>query len=101
MINPAHNSLYMKNWYSPNECIRVFCESRKKEIAILHSKECRKVKSCPELPEASKKLFGETAKDEKGVIHLEYNPIMTTNEVDWAIMDIFIYYTDHITVKNS
>ena len=47
--NPAHNSLYMKNWYSPGECIRVFCELSKKEIGILRSKECRKEKSCPDL----------------------------------------------------
>ena len=73
----------------------------KKEIAILHSNECRKVKSCPDLPEASKTLFGETAKDENDVVHLEYNPILNINEVDWNIMDTFIYATDHMLVKKS
>ena len=60
----------------------MFCELSKKEIAILHSKECRKEKSCPDLPEASKPLRGETAKDENGVVHLEYNLILTIKEVD-------------------
>ena len=40
VANPTIDSLYMKNWYLPNECIRVFCNEQKKQLAILHSKKC-------------------------------------------------------------
>ena len=38
--NPSKNSLYMKNWYVSSECIRVFCDEKKKEVAILHAHGC-------------------------------------------------------------
>ena len=54
VTNPSLDDiLYMKNWYINNECFQVFCNQQKKQLAILHSRECEDIKPCPEaLPNA-------------------------------------------------
>ena len=40
--NPEYmdKDMYMKNWYSKNDCIRVFSRRQKKKIIIIHSGHC-------------------------------------------------------------
>ena len=46
--NPTCGKLYTKSWNSPNECIRVFCNEQKKQLAIIHSKDCDGESPCPD-----------------------------------------------------
>ena len=47
--NPTCNHLlYMKNWYVKNEYIRVFCNKKKKQVAILHSDYSEEFEECQE-----------------------------------------------------
>ena len=48
--NPSIEFLYMKNWYLKHECIRVFCNSEKKLLAILHSRNCIETNNCTDFP---------------------------------------------------
>ena len=48
--NPSKESLYMNNWYLKDECIRLFCNHEKKQVAILHIQVCEQKKPCPDAP---------------------------------------------------
>ena len=95
VTNPTFNSIYMKNWYIQNECIQLFCNEDKKQIAILHSKECVNLKPCPDLPK--KIISGEIIKDLNDILHILGYPLTNIDTIDWDILNTFIYATDHQT----
>ena len=99
--NPTDGSLYMKNWYIVNECIRVFCDKNMEQVAILHSRKCKKETPCPDFPPEASALYGEIAIDENNIIHLDTGSTIEHKEVEWDIMHTLIYATDHITVKSA
>ena len=92
--NPTVDSLYMKNWFLPNECIRVFCNEQKEQLAILHSKQCEEENPCPDVPPNLKNEV--TVKDSKGMIHLHAWPNIENDTVEWNILRMNIYDNDHI-----
>ena len=82
--NPTKNELYMKNWFIKNECIRVFSEKRKKEIAIIHSDLCVKNYTCTYvLPTFISQL---RYIDNTDFIHLHASDFITDQEVQWEIL---------------
>ena len=91
----------MTNWYMSSECVRVFCDEKKKEVAILHTHECIHGNYCPDFPPEAAPLRGEIGKDENDIVHLNVYPSLNIDEVDWDILNTFIYYSDHIKVKTA
>ena len=79
--NPSFNSLYLKNWIVKESCIPVFCNNLKKEVAILHNRDCygsatifrlKKENICQDLPNDFVNMNPDNP-DTKGVFHLELN----------------------------
>ena len=100
VTNPTYGSLCVKKWYINHECIRVFCEKSKKHIAWLHSKQCLKIKPCPDRPKEI--LPGEIAKDKTNILHIwgytfEVSDIHT---IDWQILNHYIYISDHVEIAD-
>ena len=91
----------MKNWYISTECILVFCDDKKKEVAILHTHVCIHGKYCPDFPPESAALRGEIGKDENEIVHLDAYPSLNIDKVDWDILKTFIYYSGHNKVKTA
>ena len=94
VTNPTYGSLYVKNWYINDECIQVFCDKSQKQIALIHSKKCLRIKPCPDRPKEI--LPGEIAKDKTNILHIwgytfEVSDIRT---IDWQILHHYIYYSD-------
>ena len=82
--NPAQCELYMKNWFVKNECIRVFSEKRKKEIAIIHSDLCVQNHTCTYvLPTFISQL---RYVDNTDFIHLHASEFIICGVVQWEIM---------------
>lgn len=73
--------LYTKDWFERRKCIRIFDNTTKEEIIVLHSENCVKQKVCPELPSnfSVEKHF----KDTHGMIHLTASYYMKSNNIDW------------------
>ena len=84
----------MKNWYVKNECIRVFCNLKKVQLAILHSDECEEKTPCPDSPPDFKNEV--TLKDKNEMIHLHAWPNISEQTVDWDILHMNIFNNDHI-----
>ena len=94
VTNPTYKSIYIKDWYLRSECIRIFCNEEKKQLAILHSKDCEEENPCHESPENFK--FEVTVKDKDGMIHLHASPNIDINTVDWGILHMNIFHNTHI-----
>ena len=94
--NPTSHidSLYMKNWYIKNECIRLFCKEQNKHVAILHSKECIEENPCPDVPPKFK--YEVTVKDVEGMIHLHAAPYIDNKTVEWHFINTNIFHIDHV-----
>ena len=84
----------MNDWHIKNECIRVFCNSEKKQLAILHSCECEKVNPCLDAPPDF--INEVTIKVKNDMIHLHASPNIEENTVDWDILYMNIYANNHI-----
>ena len=54
--NPSNKSLYMKDWFVKDSCIRVYDSGQEKEIALLHSDYCDELKPCSDYPSVSLKV---------------------------------------------
>ena len=81
-------------WYVKNECIRVFCNKKKKQVAILHSDYSEEFEECQEaLPNFKHEV---TVKDKDGMIHLHAQPNIDKSIVDWDILQMNIFANDHV-----
>ena len=82
--NPCHGDFYVKNWVIKNECVRVFSEYLKKEIAIIHSEVCLEKNTCtyvlPEFIPQPKYI------DSSGLIHLHSSELIIDGNGKWAIV---------------
>ena len=97
--NPSHKSLYMKDWFVKDQCIRVYDSGLEKEIALLHSTYCGKCKPCADFPPSFKR--GAKYKDDNELIHLHagiyFKRNATPEVVDWDVLNfnsvkrIFLY----------
>ena len=93
--NPSNKFLYMKDWFVMDSCIRVYDSGQQKEIALLHSDNCDKLKPCSDYPSVSMKGTAKV-KDKNGLIHLHAGTHFERNsmpeEVIWDILNFNIYY---------
>ena len=82
--NPSCGDFYVKNWMIKNECVRVFSENLKREIAIIHSEVCLDKHSCtyvlPEFISQPRYI------DNSGFIHLHSSELIIDRNVKWAIL---------------
>ena len=93
ITNPISHNLYMKNWFIANECIRVFCNEKKKQVSILHSKQCDD-DNCPDVaPKFIKTKV--SIEDLDGIVHLHAKQFMNNNVVDWDMLFVSIFHNDH------
>ena len=81
LVMPKYFGIY---WYIKNECIRLFCNEQKKELAILHSKECEDENPCSDVPPNFKNEV--TVKDVNGMVHLHASPNIENNTVEWNFL---------------
>ena len=94
ITNLSYKTLYMKDWFIKDTCIRVYDSKIRNEIAILHCDPCGKGKPCSDYPRSFKR--GVKFEDEIGLIHLHSGTSLKRNstptEVDWDVLNYNIYY---------
>ena len=72
---------YTKDWFERAKCIRIFDNSTKEEVILLHSEVCIENNVCTKLPEnfLKERYF----KDTHGMIHLEASYFMESKSIKW------------------
>ena len=82
--NPTSGTLYTKDWFVKDNCVRVFDNETKDEKYVLHCDHCLTIKSCEELPTDYKQK--RSSKDPQGRIHLPANVYLKSNTVNWKAL---------------
>ena len=92
--NPSYKSMYMKDWFVKDSCIRVYDSGLQKEIALLHSDFCKKCEPCADYPTSFKR--GVKYKDNNELIHLNAGTYFERNsipeQVDWDVLNYNMHY---------
>ena len=93
--NPSNDTLYMKEWYIKNSCIRVFSNELKKQVALLHSRNCGDNDHCSDYP--TNMRYRTRVDDENGLIHLHGETYFErkSGNVEWEFLNFHIFETGH------
>ena len=95
--NPSKHTLYMKDWFVKNSCIRVYNNELQKEIALLHSNQCEDCKPCSEYPTNLRHRI--RVDDDNGLIHLHggtyFERKSKPEKVKWEFFNFHISQNDH------
>ena len=93
ITNPSYKTMYMKDWFVKDTCVRVYDSVLQNEIALLHCDNCKKCKPCSDYPPSFKR--GVKFKDDNGLVHLNSGTYFKRNSipevVDWNVLNFNIH----------
>ena len=85
IINPSFEDYYMKNWFVRDDCIRIFSDSQKVDIGMIHSEKCIESSHCSYLPH---QLITKTNRfvDDNFYAHMPASKYLLDGSVNWNIL---------------
>ena len=87
IINPSFGDYYMKNWFARDDCIRIFSETQKVDIGMLHSEKCINIIHCSYLPH---QIIHKTNRfvDDNFYTHMPASKYLLEGNVNWNILKL-------------
>ena len=77
IVNPTCDEFYVKNWIHVDRCTPVFSLKKRKEVVILHSKDCVSFENrCSEYPPDYEEFYNDSW-------HREREDYIINGEIDW------------------